>query len=110
MGPPPPPPPLLVELPPELLLMLPPELVLEEPPPETAAAAGVTVVWAEPDLVESITATAVMVTVAGEGTVMGAVYTPVAEIVPRVALPPAVPLTLQFTAMLEEPVTAAANA
>jgi hypothetical protein len=50
-----------------------------------------------------------MVTVAGAGTAIGAVYTPEAEIIPTVALPPAIPLTLQFTAMLEEPVTAAAN-
>ena len=51
-----------------------------------------------------------MVTVAGEGTVIGAVYIPDAEIMPTIALPPATPLTLQFTIVLEEPVTAAANA
>ena len=98
-----PPPPLLplVELPP-------PVLVLDEPPLVTAAVA-VTVAIAEPIFVESTTDTAVMVTVAGVGTVIGAVYTPDAEIIPTVALPPEVPLTLQFTAVLEAPVTVAVN-
>jgi hypothetical protein len=86
----------------------PPVLVLDEPPLVTAAVA-VTVAIAEPIFVESTTDTAVMVTVAGVGTVIGAVYTPDAEIIPTVALPPAVPLTLQFTAVLEAPVTVAVN-
>lgn len=51
-----------------------------------------------------------MVTVAGEGTVIGAVYAPAAEIIPTMALPPATPLTLQFTIVLEEPATVAVNA
>jgi hypothetical protein len=81
-------------------------LLLDEP---VAAALAITVTMAEPIFVESATDTAVIVTVAGVGTVIGAVYTPDAEIIPIVALPPAVPLTLQFTAVLEAPVTAAAN-
>jgi hypothetical protein len=60
-------------------------------------------------LVESAADTAVTVTIAGEGTVMGAVYTPDVETIPTVALPPATPLTLQFTAVFDEPVTEAAN-
>jgi hypothetical protein len=81
--------------------------LVDEPP--LAAAVAITVAMAEPILVESATDTAVIVTVAGVGTVMGAVYTPDAEIIPTVALPPAVPLTLQLTAVLEAPVTAAVN-
>jgi len=65
MGPPPPPP-LLVELPPPVLLV-------DELPPVTVAVEGITVAWAEPIFVESATDTAVIVTVAGEGTVTGAV-------------------------------------
>jgi hypothetical protein len=38
----------------------------------------------------------------------GAVYSPVGEINPAMALPPAAPFTLQFTAVLEVPVTVAA--
>jgi hypothetical protein len=67
MGPPPPPPPLLVELPPPV------PLVDEPPPLVTVAVEGITVAWAEPIFVESATDTAVIVTVAGVGTVTGAV-------------------------------------
>lgn len=65
---PPPPPPLLVVDPPLVLLV-------DEPPPPlvTVAVAAITVAWADPIFVESTTDTAVMVTVAGEGTVIGAV-------------------------------------
>jgi hypothetical protein len=95
MGPPPP-------LAPPL-----PALLVELPP---VAAAGVTtVVEAEADLVESAAETAVTVTIAGVGTVIGPVYTPEVEIMPSVALPPATPLTLQFTVVFEEPTTAAVN-
>jgi len=66
-----PPPPLLpVELPPPVLL--PPVLLLDEPPLE-AAAVAITVAVAEAIFVESMTDTAVIVTVAGAGTIMGAV-------------------------------------
>ena len=67
IGPPPPPPLLVVEPPPVLLVDEPPL------PLVTVAAAGITVAWAEPIFVESTADTAVMVTVAGEGTVIGAV-------------------------------------
>lgn len=97
-----PPPPLPVEEPP----VDPLELLLDEP---VAAEVAITVTVAEAIFVESATETAVIVTAAGVGTIMGAVYTPDAEIIPTVALPPAVPLTLQFTAVLEAPVTAAVN-
>jgi hypothetical protein len=59
--------------------------------------------------VESAAETAVTVTAAGEGTVIGAVYMPDVEIMPIVALPPATPLTLQFTEVFDAPVTAAVN-
>jgi hypothetical protein len=104
MGPPPPPP--LVAPPPVVPVELPPEVTVL--PPE-AAAAAVTVTWAEADLVESAADTAVTVTIAGEGTAIGAVYTPAVEIIPTVALPPATPLTLQFTAVFDEPVTVVVN-
>jgi hypothetical protein len=103
MGPPPPPP---LVAPPVVLVELPPEVTVLPP---GAAAAATTVAWAEADLVESAADTAVTVTIAGEGTVMGAVYTPDVEIIPTVVLPPATPLTLQFTAVFDEPVTEAAN-
>ena len=48
---------------------------------------------------------AVMVTVEPIGGVFGAVYTPAAEIVPTVALPPRVPFTSQFTVVSVAPVT-----
>jgi hypothetical protein len=89
----------VVELPPDVTVL----------PPAAAAGAATTVAWAEADLVESAADTAVTVTIAGEGTVMGAVYTPDVEIIPTVALPPATPLTLQFTVVFDEPVTEAAN-
>ena len=50
-----------------------------------------------------------IVAVAGLGTVLGAVYRPEVEIVPTVALPPVVPLTLQVTAVFDVPVTVAVN-
>jgi hypothetical protein len=104
MEPPPPPLPAPLPIP---LVELPPEVV--EPPPVVTAAGAITVVWAEADLVESAAETAVTVTTAGAGTVIGAVYTPDVEIMPSVALPPATPLTLQFTDVFDEPVTAAVN-
>jgi hypothetical protein len=50
---------------------------------------------------------AVTVTVAGVGTAAGAVYAPLLEIIPTVALPPLTPLTLQVTAVLDAFVTVA---
>jgi len=58
----------------------------------------VTVTAALSDFVPSARLVAVTVTVAGEGRSTGAVYTPLAEIVPTKALPPATPFALQFTA------------
>jgi hypothetical protein len=59
--------------------------------------------------VESAAETAVTVTVGGEGTVIGAVYTPAVEIMPTVAFPPATLLTLQVTAVFKDPLTTAMN-
>src|SRR6476620_4796819 len=64
-----------------------------------------TVTVAEPLWLESAFDTALMVTVAvaGElavGTLAGAVYMPLASIVPVVALPPATPFTCQVTLLL----------
>src|SRR6266404_1358161 len=59
------------------------------------------------DFVLSAWLVAATVTVVGLGTTLGAVYKPVAEIVPRVLLPPATPFTDQFTAVLEDPLTVA---
>jgi hypothetical protein len=56
---------------------------------------------------ESAAATAFTVTLLGEGKVPGALYCPVAEIVPRAAEPPAVPFTNQLTAVFELPLTLA---
>jgi hypothetical protein len=68
---------------------------------------------AETDLDESAWLVAVTVTVAGEGTVVGAVYFPTEvaalEIDPTVEFPPAVPFIDQVTATLEVPVTLATN-
>ena len=59
------------------------------------------------DLVGSACETARTVTVAGVGTTAGAKYNPALEIVPTVELPPLMPFTCQFTAVLGEPVTVA---
>jgi hypothetical protein len=63
-----------------------------------------------PDLVRSATLVAAIVTVAGEGKLDGAVYNPLAEILPLVRLPPATPFTDQVTLVSEFVLaTAAAN-
>src|SRR5438445_8289731 len=64
---------------------------------------------AAPDFVGSACAAAVTGTVAGLGTDEGAMYSPVEEIVPTVALPPVTPATLQVAAVLLVPVTVALN-
>jgi hypothetical protein len=46
---------------------------------------------------------AVIVTVAGDGGNWGATYNPVSEIPPTVTLPPAMPFTVQMTAVLVVP-------
>jgi hypothetical protein len=53
---------------------------------------------AVPVRVGSTTLAARTVTTFGEGGIVGAVYSPVASIVPTVAFPPAMPFTLQVTA------------
>jgi hypothetical protein len=52
---------------------------------------------------------AVTDTVAGLGTEFGAVYDPLVEMVPTVALPPVVPFTAQVTLVLVVPLTVALN-
>ena len=58
------------------------------------------------DLVVSAALIAVMVTVAGEGILLGARYNP-PLIVPTMELPPETPFTVQVTAVFEEFVTVA---
>jgi hypothetical protein len=99
-----PPPPLFPLVPPPATVFVP---VL--PPPDDVPAVVTTVTCAEAVLVESAAETAITVTVAGEGTVIGAVYTPEDEIMPTVALPPATLLTRQLTAVFDDPVTEAVN-
>jgi hypothetical protein len=50
------------------------------------------------------------VTVGGEGRIPGAVYTPLAEIVPIVGFPPVTAFTFQVTVVFVVPVTPAVNA
>jgi hypothetical protein len=52
---------------------------------------------------------AVIVTLDGEGIVLGAVYKPVGEIVPALALPPAAPPANHVTLLFDVPVTVAWN-
>jgi len=67
----------------------------------------VMVTLADADFVLSACNIAVTVTVAGEGTTEGAVYSPEVSIVPDVAFPPLVPFTCQVTAALLVPWTIA---
>lgn len=96
------------ELPPPELpaLELPPLL---EPPDAAILVAGAIVTCVAPERAVSAADTAVTVTVEGEGTAAGAVYTPEVEIVPTVALPPTTPFTCHVTAVFEEFVTFAEN-
>jgi len=66
------------------------------------------VTFALADLVLSAALIAVTVTVAGDGSLLGARYVP-PLIVPTVELPPETPFTLQVTAVFEEFVTVAVN-
>lgn len=66
-----------------------------------------TVTVAEPERLESADDMAVTVTVAGDGNVAGAVYTPAVEIAPTVALPPVIVLTCQVTCVLSVSATVA---
>ena len=67
------------------------------------------VTLAEPETDAFSDETAVTVTVAGLGMVLGAVYNPFEEMVPAAALPPGVPFTCQVTAVFVAPVTVAVN-
>lgn len=67
------------------------------------------VTLAEPESDAFADKTAVTVTVAGLGMVLGAVYNPLDVIVPVAALPPGVPFTRQVTAVFVVPVTLAMN-
>jgi hypothetical protein len=75
---------------------------------DTEIAAGVTDTLALAVAVDWATLCAVTVTDC-EGTVLGAVYKPMVEMVPTVALPPTVPSTSQLTAVLLVPETLALN-
>jgi hypothetical protein len=70
---------------------------------EVNTAATYIVATELPDFVESWTLAAVIVTLPGLGATDGAVYCPL-TMVPRVALPPAMPFTDQFTFGLNAPV------
>src|SRR5271154_4055995 len=61
------------------------------------------------DFVGSAALVAGICTLAGGGKSAGAGYAPAGVMVPVVALPPGTPCTLQVTAVLAVPVTAAAN-
>lgn len=74
-----------------------------------AGAAALTVTVAAALLVVSAMEIAVTVILAGEGTAVGAVYTPVESILPWVASPPGVPFTCQVTPVLVVLATAALN-
>ena len=80
------------------------------PSPDDCGAADATIVIdADPERVKSWFETAVTVTVAGDGTLAGAVNTPLAEIVPSVVLPPAIPPTCHVTVISAAFVTVAAD-
>lgn len=64
---------------------------------------------ADADLVLSAIEVATTVTCAGLGTAPGAVYKPLAEIVPQLAPEQPLPLTLQVTLVLDVPPTIAVN-
>jgi len=70
---------------------------------------GSTVTVAEFDLVESATDVALMLTFAGFGTLVGAVYTPLVPMVPQALPVQPVPDTLHVTLVFVDPVTVAVN-
>jgi hypothetical protein len=75
----------------------------------TAAAVALIVTCAEALLLVCAWETAVTVTVAGEGTVAGAVYIPAGSIVPCVESPPVTPFTCHVTVVLDVFDTVAVN-
>lgn len=74
-----------------------------------SCAEDITVTCAVSNAVGSACAIAVTVTVAGEGTAVGAVYTPSELMVPCAASPPGVLLTCHVTAVLDAFCTDAVN-
>ena len=68
-----------------------------------------TLTCTEPETAGDETVVAVIVIVLGLGMAAGGVYTPVAEIAPRVLLPPATEFTLQVTAVFVLLTTVAVN-
>jgi hypothetical protein len=92
---------------PELLEL---ELLDPELLDDDELAAAITITGAVALLLGSASATAVTMTVAGEGTSTGAAYTPSTEIVPTCSLPPGMPDTCQETLAVALLVTVAANA
>jgi hypothetical protein len=74
-----------------------------------SCAEDITVTCAVSTAVGSACAIAVIVTVAGEGTAEGAVYTPSELMVPCAASPPCVLFTCHVTAVLDAFCTAAVN-
>jgi hypothetical protein len=75
----------------------------------TVGAGAMTMTAALAVLVESAALVAVTVTEPPEGTLAGAVYSPLVEIVPTVELPPSIPFTFQVTAVFVVPLTVAEN-
>ena len=86
-------------------------------PVETVAEVGeipitippVSVTMADPVAVLSVMLDAVTVMVGGEGIALGAVYKPLGEIVPTLALPPGTPPANHVTLLFDVPVTVAWN-
>lgn len=74
------------------------------------AAAATMVTLAEADLLGSAALVALTVTDGGEGTLIGATYTPLAEIVPHPVLMQPAPLAVHVTAVLEIPLIFAEKA
>ena len=70
---------------------------------------GKTVTDADADLLVSAMLVAVIVTVAGDGTVAGDVYSPLVEIVPQEPPVQPAPEAVQFTDVFDVPVTEAEN-
>jgi hypothetical protein len=85
------------------------EVAVAARPVGTVGAEGVIVTVAGAVLVGSAFEAAMTVTVAVEGMLAGAEYTPLVDIVPTVALPPVAPFTCQVTPVLLAFVTVAEN-
>src|SRR6185437_13770050 len=87
-----------------------PRLMVELAGERVKSAGGTcSVICALAETLASAALVAVIVSVAGLGRVEGAENKPLVLIVPSVGLPPAMPFTVQATAVLEVPVTVALN-